>query len=81
MEAIVNGRSMVTFVPAGGSFQSCSDDRVILSIGSATRLEEVRVFWPNGKTEVWDDLAVEPELTLIEGTGNVTAGDPASSRH
>jgi len=81
VEAIVNGRSMVTFVPAGGSFQSCSDDRVILSIGSATRLGEVRVFWPNGKTEVWDDLAVEPELTLIEGTGNVTAGDPASSRH
>jgi len=70
VEAVVDGRRLVTFVPAGGSYQSTSDDRVIFATGRATRLEEVRVFWPNGKTEVWNDLPVEPELVLTEGTSN-----------
>ena len=70
VEAVVDGRRLVTFVAAGGSFQSTSDDRVLLSTGKANKLEEIRVFWPNGTTEVWNDLLVEPELTLVEGTGN-----------
>lgn len=78
VEAVVAGRRFVTHVPAGGSFQSTSDERVIISTGNATRLEEVRVYWTNGKMESWADLPVEPELTLTEGTGNMRTDTPES---
>jgi hypothetical protein len=69
VEAVVDGRRLATFVPAGGSFQSSSDDRVIIATGNATVLEELKVFWPNGNREVWQDLPLQPELVLTEGTG------------
>jgi len=73
VEAVVDGRRLVTFVPAGGSFQSTSDDRVLLATGDAAKLAELHVFWPSGNTEVWHDLPVQPELVLIEGTGRSTS--------
>ncbi len=73
VEAVVGGRRVVTHIPAGGSFQSTSDDRVIFSTGNATKLDEVRVRWSSGMVETWEDLPVEPELRLVEGTGKTNS--------
>jgi hypothetical protein len=73
VEAVVDGRRLVTNVPAGGSFQASSDERVILATGNANKLDELRVVWSNGNTEVWEKLSIEPQLLLIEGTGRPVA--------
>ena len=69
VEAVVAGRRLVSHVSAGGGYQASNDERVILATGNATKLEQLRVYWPSGAIEVWDDLPLEPELVVIEGTG------------
>ena len=69
VEAVVGGRRLVSRVSAGGGYQASNDERVILATGNATKLEQLRVYWPSGAIEVWDDLPLEPELVVIEGTG------------
>ncbi|MFH1266900.1 MAG: CRTAC1 family protein [Planctomycetota bacterium] len=76
VEAVVAGRRLVSRVPAGGGYQVSSDDRVIFATGNATKLEEVRVRWPSGDTEVWKDLTIEPQLVLTEGTASQAKSAP-----
>ena len=69
VEAVVSGKRLSTHVPAGGSFQSTSDVRVIFAVGDATLIDECVVHWGDGNTEVWTNLPVRAELVLVEGTG------------
>jgi enediyne biosynthesis protein E4 len=69
VEYVLDGERFVTCVPSGGSFASSSDDRLLLSIGDAEQIEELRVFWSGTEPEVWTDLPVAGESTVLEGTG------------
>lgn len=64
-------------VPSGGSFAATHDPRILLSIGSATRIDEISICWRNGLRETWTNLPLQPEMTLIEGTGQITASPAA----
>lgn len=50
-----------------GSYLSANDPRVLIGLGSATRVQTVRVRWPDGTTYEWKDLAVDQYTTLREG--------------
>ncbi len=52
-----------------GSYCSASDPRVLFGLGDEPEIEWVEVRWPDGKTEVWRDLAVNAYSTLEAGTG------------
>jgi hypothetical protein len=52
-------------VRTDGSYLSASDPRVLVGLGSATRVKAVRVRWPDGTTEEWSDLPVDRYTTLI----------------
>jgi hypothetical protein len=62
---------LVTQVPAGGSFQSSHDPRVLIAAPGGASLSEVRVAWRSGEIEVWNDLRPDArgELFLMQGTG------------
>jgi len=51
-----------------GSYLSANDPRVLAGLGSATRVEFVRVHWPDGQVEEWPGLPVDQYQTLKEGT-------------
>ena len=51
-----------------GSYLSANDPRVLAGLGSATRVEFVRVHWPDGHVEDWAELSVDKYTTLKEGT-------------
>ena len=53
-----------------GSYCSSQDPRVLVGLGSATRVEAVRVRWPDGSMEEWKSPPINRYLTLKEGTSS-----------
>jgi hypothetical protein len=54
----------------GGSFMSSHDPRLVLGIGSRTRIDSLEVQWPqpSGATEHFTNLPVDRYITIVEGT-------------
>jgi hypothetical protein len=63
------GVTQVDEVRGGGSYISQNDLRVHFGLGSAARVDALRVRWPSGLDEEWADLATDRIVTLEEGTG------------
>ena len=63
------GPTVVTTVPAGGSFQASSDDTVIVATGASPSVKQVSIVWPNGQIERWRNLPTDALHQLREGTG------------
>jgi enediyne biosynthesis protein E4 len=53
---------------ADGSFASANDPRVLLGLGTSTKLPRVRVTWPDGRTEEWSTVPIDRYTTLMEGS-------------
>lgn len=66
VEVVIGGIRRTLRCPAGDSFQSSQDTRLIVPVGQAERIDEITVHWPGGEPETWHDLAVAPRLTLFE---------------
>ena len=54
---------------ADGSYASANDPRVVVGLGTADAVTRVRVEWPGGRVEDWEDVPVDGWTTLTEGTG------------
>ncbi len=61
---------------ADGSYASANDPRVVVGLGTADRVTRVRVQWPGGRVEDWEDVAVDGWTTLTEGTGQLVGAEP-----
>jgi hypothetical protein len=57
-------------VRTDGSYCSSQDPRVLVGIGSAERVEAIRVRWPDGGVEEWKNPPINRYLTLKEGTSS-----------
>jgi hypothetical protein len=57
-------------VRADGSYASANDPRILVGLGQSSRPVRVRVEWPDGTTEEWNDVAVDRYTTLKEGSGS-----------
>jgi hypothetical protein len=55
-----------------GSYASASDPRVLVGLGDAAEVTEVRVTWPDGKVEVFPPPPLRTYTTLVEGTSPPT---------
>lgn len=71
-------RLFVDEVRSGSSYDSNSDMRVHFGLGSAIKLDSVRVRWPSGVVETFDNLVIDKIHTLKEGTG--AAVQPSSKK-
>ncbi len=56
---------------AGGSYLSSHDPRVILGIGSATKITSLEIRWPSGKVNKLANLPINTYVKVIEGEGLV----------
>jgi enediyne biosynthesis protein E4 len=52
---------------ADASYASANDPRVVAGLGASSVAPEVRVIWPDGRTEKWTDVAIDRYTTLTEG--------------
>lgn len=55
----------------GGSFLSSHDPREVLGIGARKKIDRLEIRWPqpSNKVEVFNDLAVDRYITVVEGAG------------
>lgn len=51
------------------SYLSCSEGRLLIGIGEHRSARRVRVRWPGGRTESWNDVEAGRPVRLVEGTG------------
>ncbi len=67
VEIEAGGRKQVDEVRSGGSYLSHSDMRVHFGLGSADRVDKVRVQWPSGKIETLTNVNARQYLMIREG--------------
>src|SRR3989440_807364 len=65
----IGKRTLVDEVRGGSSYDSNSDMRVHFGLGSAVKIDELKIRWPSGGVERFDNLRVDTIHTLKEGSG------------
>ncbi|MCY4119853.1 MAG: CRTAC1 family protein, partial [Acidobacteria bacterium] len=65
------GEAIWRHVRTDGSYASAHDPRVLVGLGRPAQTPLVRVLWPSGRVEEWNDLPIDGYTTLAEGTGTV----------
>ena len=79
VEAWAGGRAHVR-LHHGVQYLAQSLTPVHIGLGDATAVDSLVVAWPSGRTERFFDLAVDQQVTVVEGTGwAVTAEGPPES--
>ncbi len=69
----VERQQQLAEVRSGGSYLSQSDLRLHFGLADAARVDKVEVFWPNGNTQVFEDVAADRFYHLTQG-GVLTSG-------
>jgi hypothetical protein len=67
LELEVDGRKLVRVVKGGGSYLSSGDRRVLFGLGQRNQVGRLTVRWPSGRTQTWNNLAVDHYWKLQEG--------------
>jgi hypothetical protein len=60
-------RRLVRQLTAGDGYQASNERKLVIGIGSAEQANAVRVRWPSGHSEQFDDLASGQTWLIIEG--------------
>ena len=71
VSAEIGDRRQYRDVQPAASYLSSHDPRVHFGLGSAERVTDVRVRWPDGTTEAFDDFAGGETVELRVGTGTL----------
>lgn len=69
VEATVGFRQLMGRVMPTRSYLSQSELPVTIGLGKARRVSELKVYWPSGYVEVFEDVPVNEEVELVEGKG------------
>ncbi|HEY2934727.1 MAG TPA: CRTAC1 family protein [Acidobacteriota bacterium] len=56
-------------VHSDGSYCSASDLRVHVGLGARSEIDAVRVQWPDGSSEIWNDIRSDSEVRLRQFSG------------
>lgn len=75
VELTVDGAKQTDWVRGGSSFLSSSDRRVYFGLGKTTKIDRVKIVWPNGTTENLSDLNADTFYTVTQTKG-VTQKNP-----
>ena len=66
IEIEAGGRKQVGEVRSGGSYLSQDDLRIHFGLGEATKVDRVRIRWPNGNTQDFGDFETDRYVTIRE---------------
>jgi hypothetical protein len=54
---------------ADGSYASANDPRVLAGLGDTSKIDKIRVEWPDGTADEWTNVPVDRYTTLKQGEG------------
>lgn len=61
------GQTQLLQATNGGSFLSASDPRVHIGLGAAKQIDRLRIHWPSGHEDTFNNVAANQFLRLTEG--------------
>ena len=61
------GKTLVRHYHTDGSYMSASDARTLFGLGSATRIDNLRVAWPGGGRDTYSNLPIDRYLNITRG--------------
>jgi len=67
--AIANGKPHVAWINPGYSYASSNDPRAHFGLGAATRVDTIRIWWPDGKEEEFEGPETDKIVLLRRGEG------------
>ena len=67
-------------VRADGSYASANDPRILAGLGASAEPPDVRVVWPDGRTDEWTAVPIDRWTTLAPGTDRQGAAPGARGR-
>jgi len=44
---------------------------LVFGLGDSSKIDEIDVVWPSGKRQSWIDVALDSEISLVEGRNQV----------
>lgn len=59
-------RTQTLQMTAGDGYQASNHRQLTIGLGSQTRISELRVTWPNGQSQSWQDLGADRRLLIVE---------------
>ena len=62
----VGDNVVIREVRLGSSYLCSQDPRVLLGVSDHESIERIEVHWPSGITQVFEDIAVNQQLDIIE---------------
>ena len=65
------------FVHGGGSYLSASDRRIVVGLGSASKIDRVAVLWPDGKKQEFRNLEAGCGWRLVQDREQAEVALPA----
>jgi len=71
VEIEAGGKTQAAEARSGGSYLSHNDMRVHFGLGDSTRVDELRIRWPDGRVEKFEGVDVDGFVEIREGTGLV----------
>jgi len=69
--AIVGSNKLTRRVQPEGSYLDSNDPRVHFGLSAQSRIRDVEVLWPSGKTEAFGNFEAGRTVYLREGEGTV----------
>lgn len=68
VEITVAGQTIVKQLTAGDGYHASNERRLLFGLGSATRVDRLKIRWPSGIVQSWNDIPAGTFATLIEGS-------------
>lgn len=73
VEYFANGQKQIRITQSGESFMGQDSQYEILSLGSASQIDSLRITWPRGLVEMYYNLAANQTLHFVEGSNTSIA--------
>ncbi|NNE34470.1 MAG: CRTAC1 family protein [Rhodothermales bacterium] len=64
IEVFSGGNRMIRWVKSGGSYMSSNESAAHFGWTEATKVDSIRIRWPDGEVQVEDDLVIEPFMVI-----------------
>ncbi|MFI5071459.1 MAG: ASPIC/UnbV domain-containing protein, partial [Terriglobales bacterium] len=80
VRATAGGLVQLGEVISGGSYLSQNDLRIHFGLGEHDRVDNAKVFWPDGRVETLTNLIADRFYSVREGQGVVSTKPPAAEQ-
>jgi len=70
------GRSQMRWITAGSGYLSQMPNEAYFGLGDATKVDRIRIRWPNGQEEEFSGVEADRHVRIVEGTHEVSVERP-----